>query len=480
MRLNAIVDPERANGRSLAELTRMVVAGGATLIQLRDKHGATRQMIEEARAIKAVLAGTGVPLVINDRVDVALIAEADGVHVGQDDMRVEDARRLLGPKAIIGLSIKSVALAERRAARCARLRGRRRGLCHHLEGQSESADRHRGPYARSLRRSARASAICRSAASPGIDATQCGGCDRGGRRRRRGDLRALRCRPIRRRGTRAARHRRRGAEGAVDDRHRRHHRGLGLGGGAGIQADLKTFSALGVYGACVITALTAQNTQGVTGIHDVPPHFIAQQIDAVFSDLEVNAVKIGMLSVPVAIAAVAAGLERWRQTNVVLDPVMVATSGDRLLAPAAVETLKRELIPRALVITPNLHEAAALHGTPLAANRRRDARAGGGAARARRQRGADQGRPRAARGRDRPPGHADAVARLTAENIDTKNTHGTGCTLSAAIAAGLAKGLRLAEAVTDAKAYVTAAIGAADELSVGHGHGPVHHFHAWW
>jgi thiamine-phosphate pyrophosphorylase len=111
LRLNAIVDPERANGRSLAELTRMVVAGGATLIQLRDKHGATRRMIDEARAIKAVLAGTGVPLVINDRVDVAMIAEADGVHVGQDDMRAQDARRLLGPKAIIGLSIKTVALA---------------------------------------------------------------------------------------------------------------------------------------------------------------------------------------------------------------------------------------------------------------------------------------------------------------------------------------------------------------------------------
>jgi thiamine-phosphate pyrophosphorylase len=111
VRLNAIIDPERANGRSLSELTRLVVAGGATLIQLRDKHGATRQMIEEARAIKAALAGTGVRLVVNDRVDVALVAGADGVHLGQEDMRVEDARRLLGPGAIIGLSIKTVALA---------------------------------------------------------------------------------------------------------------------------------------------------------------------------------------------------------------------------------------------------------------------------------------------------------------------------------------------------------------------------------
>src|SRR5438046_1608166 len=135
-----------------------------------------------------------------------------------------------------------------------------------------------------------------------------------------------------------------------------------------MQADVKTFSALGVYGASVVTALTAQNTKGVTAIHDVPPDFITAQIDAVFSDLDVHAVKIGMLSQPAVIEAVAAGLERWRQTNVVLDPVMVATSGDCLLAPAAVEVLKQKLIPRALVITPNLLEAAALLDAPVAAD----------------------------------------------------------------------------------------------------------------
>ena len=256
--------------------------------------------------------------------------------------------------------------------------------------------------------------------------------------------------------------------------------GSDSGGGAGIQADLKTFSACGVYGASVLTAITAQNTQGVTAIHDVPAHIIAAQIDAVFCDLAVNAVKIGMLSVPVAIATVAAGLERWRATHVVLDPVMIATSGDRLLAPEAVEVLKRELIPRALVVTPNLHEAAALTDTPLAQNE-------------------DEMRAQAqaliaigAKAVLIKGGHAQsadatdllvtpsAVARFTAEKIDTKNTHGTGCTLSSAIAAGLAKGQTLAEAVADAKAYVTAAIAASDELAIGHGHGPVHHFHAWW
>src|SRR5205085_4632041 len=142
--------------------------------------------------------------------------------------------------------------------------------------------------------------------------------------------------------------------------------GSDSGGGAGIQADLKTFSALGVYGASVVTALTAQNTIGVTAIHDVPADFVTAQMDAVFSDLDVNAVKIGMLSQPAVIEAVADGLARWRQSAVVLDPVMVATSGDRLIAPEAIEVLKQRLIPLALVITPNLPEAAALLDSAVA------------------------------------------------------------------------------------------------------------------
>ncbi|MEX0840898.1 MAG: bifunctional hydroxymethylpyrimidine kinase/phosphomethylpyrimidine kinase [Xanthobacteraceae bacterium] len=251
-------------------------------------------------------------------------------------------------------------------------------------------------------------------------------------------------------------------------------------GGAGIQADLKTFSALGVYGASVITALTAQNTQGVTAIHDVPPQFIAAQIDAVFSDLNVSAVKIGMLSRPEAIEAVAAGLDRHKARNVVLDPVMIAASGDRLLAPEAVAVLRRLLIPRALVITPNLPEAAALLDAPLARTepemREQAEKLLALGARAVLIKG---GHAQGAESVDIlvEPG---AVARLAAARIATQNTHGTGCTLSSAIAAGLAKGLDLAEAVREAKAYVTAAIAAADRLKIGHGHGPVHHFHGWW
>jgi len=252
--------------------------------------------------------------------------------------------------------------------------------------------------------------------------------------------------------------------------------GSDSGGGAGIQADLKTFSALGVYGASVIAALTAQNTKGVSGIHDAPPEFVTAQIDAVFSDLKVDAVKLGMLSNAAVIAAVADGLRRYKQTNVVLDPVMVATSGDKLLKSDAVDNLRKLLIPMALVITPNLPEAAALLDTGIAADEA-----------AMRQ----QGERLLALGSKAvliKGGHADgaesvdlliepgAVTRLASPRFDTKNTHGTGCTLSSAIAAGIANGLTLADAVQTAKSYVTTAIAASDRLSIGSGHGPVHHF----
>jgi hydroxymethylpyrimidine/phosphomethylpyrimidine kinase len=251
-------------------------------------------------------------------------------------------------------------------------------------------------------------------------------------------------------------------------------------GGAGIQADLKTFSALGVYGASVIAALTAQNTQGVTGILDVPPEFITAQIDAVFSDLDVTAVKIGMLSQPAAIEAVARALVRYKQTNIVLDPVMVATSGDRLLAPAAIAVLKRMLIPRALLITPNLPEAAALLDAPIAQTEHEMQAQG--------QRliklGAKAVLMKGGHG-DGPEAvdfliEKDSVTRLAAVRTGTRNTHGTGCTLSSAVAAGLAQGADLLTAVRGAKDYVSAAIAAADRLRIGHGHGPVHHFHGIW
>lgn len=252
-------------------------------------------------------------------------------------------------------------------------------------------------------------------------------------------------------------------------------------GGAGIQADLKTFSALGVYGASALVALTAQNTTGVSAIHDAPPEFIAAQIDAVMDDLDVSAIKIGMASRAASIKAIAATLTRRAAQNVVVDPVMVASSGARLLSEDSVEALRARLLPIALVLTPNLPEAAVLLGEEVARDE---------AAMERQARKLLSLGPRSVLlkgGHGSGPDSVDLFVReggetirLASPRIDTRNTHGTGCTLSSAIAAGLAHGRPLVEAVRDAKAYVAAALAAGGELTVGHGHGPVHHFHAWW
>jgi hydroxymethylpyrimidine/phosphomethylpyrimidine kinase len=255
--------------------------------------------------------------------------------------------------------------------------------------------------------------------------------------------------------------------------------GSDSGGGAGIQADLKTFAALGVYGASVLTAITAQNTKGVFAVHEVPAEFIAAQMDAVFSDLDVRAVKIGMLGSAAAIAAVGAGLRRRRARNVVLDTVMVASSGGKLLHDDAVDAL-RALIAQAGLITPNLPEAAALTGTAQA----RDEEEMGAQAQKLLTLGAAAVLIKGGHGSGSESVdiliEVASRTRFAAPRIETRNTHGTGCTLAAAIAAGLAKNLSLVDAVRQAKAFVTAAIEAADRLEIGSGSGPVHHFHKWW
>jgi len=251
-------------------------------------------------------------------------------------------------------------------------------------------------------------------------------------------------------------------------------------GGAGIQADLKTFAALGVYGASVITALTAQNTGGVSAIHQIPADFVTAQIDAVFGDLDVKAVKIGMVAQLAAIDAIAAALARWSPQPIVLDPVMVASSGDRLLATDAVDALRAKLIPRASLITPNLPEAAALLDEPVAASEAAIESQGRrllalGCAAVLIKGGHGQGLESI----DYLVRGSGTIA-LAAPRLATGNTHGTGCSLSSAIAAGLAKGEDMEDAVRHAKTWVSAAIAAADRISVGHGHGPIHHFHRFY
>jgi hydroxymethylpyrimidine/phosphomethylpyrimidine kinase len=255
--------------------------------------------------------------------------------------------------------------------------------------------------------------------------------------------------------------------------------GSDSGGGAGIQADLKTFAALGVYGASAVTALTAQNTKGVFAIHEVPTEFIAAQMDAVFSDLNFGAVKIGMLGSAAAIATVSAGLRRHRACNVVLDTVMAASSGKKLFHDDAVGAL-RALIAQARLVTPNLPEAAALIGAKAARNEEEMY------AQAQKLLALGAGAVLIKGGHGGGPESVDILVegasrtRFAMPRIQTRNTHGTGCTLAAAIAAGLAKKLSLIDAVRKAKAYLTTALEAADRLDIGSGPGPVHHFYKWW
>ena len=255
--------------------------------------------------------------------------------------------------------------------------------------------------------------------------------------------------------------------------------GSDSGGGAGIQADLKTFSALGVFGTSAITAITAQNTTGVFAVEGISPANVAAQISVVLEDIPPQAVKIGMLATPEIIQAVADALSGY-SGPIVLDPVMVAKSGDALLAEEAQAALREILIPRASVVTPNLPEAARLLGT-TEANCPEDAIAQGHALRAI---GANAVLMKG--------GHASGdicidhlvtetgFTALSQPRIHTRNTHGTGCTLSSAIAAELAKGADLLTAVTKAQIWLHKAIAQADSLHIGAGHGPVHHFHEIW
>jgi len=256
--------------------------------------------------------------------------------------------------------------------------------------------------------------------------------------------------------------------------------GIDPSGGAGLLADIKAFSALGAYGCGVVAALTAQNTRAVTGIQEVPPAFLRQQLDTLFDDVRVDAVKIGMLASAPLIDTVADVLERVRPRFVVLDPVMVAKSGDRLLRADAVAALKLRLLPLATLVTPNLPEAADLLDHEVADS----PEAMRAAAQALHAAGAGAVLVKGGHGRSETLTDVlfDGVtwSEYVSRRVQTRNTHGTGCTFSSAIAALLPQRDTLAGAVADAHAYVAGAIRAADTLAVGGGHGPLNHFFPWW
>ncbi len=254
--------------------------------------------------------------------------------------------------------------------------------------------------------------------------------------------------------------------------------GSDSGGGAGIQADLKTVSANGCYGMSVITALTAQNTVGVTAIHPVPVDFVRQQLDAVLTDIGTDAVKIGMLFSPELIKCVAEQLRRFKVSNIVLDPVMVATSGDKLLQDDAIDALKEYLLPLADIITPNLPEAGVLHGRKIEHHAMVEQAAVDIAGLGCRNILIKGGHLQGEESDDLLYlGAEKRVVVLPSRRVVTQNTHGTGCTLSSAIAAFMASGKPVEEAVRQAKQYITAAIIRGADYQIGNGHGPVHHFH---
>jgi hydroxymethylpyrimidine/phosphomethylpyrimidine kinase len=260
--------------------------------------------------------------------------------------------------------------------------------------------------------------------------------------------------------------------------------GVDPSGGAGILADVKAISANGAYACAVVAALTAQNTVGVDGIFPVPPDFVRMQIDTLWQDVRIDSVKIGMVGQAPVITVVAERLAHWRPPHLVLDPVMIAKSGHGLLERAAVGALVESLLPLATMITPNLPEAGVLLEGRAPDNPKEMARC---AARLREKMAHAGERWVYLKGGHLPGGDAidllhdgDRMIELTAPRVDTKNTHGTGCTLSATLAALLPQSPDVPTAARRAKDYVTSAIANADRLDVGKGHGPVHHFHAWW
>lgn len=474
--LYLVTDPQLCGRRGVIETVRQAVAGGVTIVQLRDKDASDEMIIDQLVALSEVIAGRAL-LVVDDRVDAVLEARrrgarVDGVHVGQTDLPVAEARRRLGPDALIGLTANTPEHLEAvRALPAGTVDYVGIGVIH------PTTTKPNHPPALGA-----AGFAALAAASP-VPAVAIGGIGLD-------DVAALR----------AA-----GAVGvavvsaicAADDARAAAHElrrrwtgrtaprvlsiaGSDPSGGAGIQADLKSIAANGGYGMAAITALTVQNTQGVHGVHVPPASFLRAQLDALSDDIEIDAVKIGMLAGADVIRVVTSWLQEHRPATVVLDPVMVATSGDRLLDAAAEDAL-HALLPLADLITPNLPELAALTAETAVAD--------WPAALAQAQRlAAASGVLVLAKGGHLPGdetpdalvGADGVIAEFPGDRIPTQNTHGTGCSLSSALATRRAAGESWPQAIAQTRSWLRESIRAADLLDVGRGHGPISHFAGLW
>jgi len=458
--LYLITDDDR-DGR-LAERVRQALAGGARIVQYRDKCRPAAERLAAARQLAGLCRQAGALFLVNDSPLLAQQSGADGVHLGQGDGSVAAARALLGPERIVGVSTRTAAQARQAQSDGADYIGLGAMFPTGSKGDAELVGIER---LREVRTAVRLpvvaiGGITRENAGELIDA----GADAVA------VISAVMADPAPALAAREL--------ALLFNRRLPYPRGRVLtiagsdsGGGAGIQADLKTVTLLGGYGMSAITALTAQNTLGVAGIHAAPPEFVAQQIEAVLCDLGADVAKTGMLFSAAIIRAVAAAVEKYA-LPIVVDPVMIAKGGAALLQPEAVAALREELLPRTFLLTPNLPEAEALTGMRIA-----DETAMAEAARRLKRMGA---RHVLVKG-GHLPGEAvdlllagDALHRFAVPRVATASTHGTGCTFSAAIAALIAQGVPLAEAVGRAKIFVTRAIETA--LSIGAGHGPLNHW----
>ena len=462
MRLYAVTDRMWTGKQTLMEQVEDALKGGATCVQLREKELDEESFLQEAYEMKALCEKYGVPFFINDNVEIAIKCKADGIHVGQDDMEASNVRALVGEEMMIGVSVNCVeqALAAVQAGADCLGVGAMFSTATKLDADSVTFE--------TLRE------ICNAVDIPVV---AIGGISKENMMQLKGtdvDGVALvsaifgaenieeECKELRLLSEAMVRPEKRAVLSIA---------GSDCSGGAGIQAALKTMTMNGVFAMSAITALTAQNTIGVQGIYEVSPDFLGMQIDSIFTDIRPDAVKIGMVSSVELIEIIAEKLKEYKAENIVIDPVMVATSGSALMKNNAVSALAEKLLPLAAVVTPNIPEAEILSEMKIENEKDMEEAA--------KKIGDTYGCAVLVKG-----GHSinDANDLLYhdgtykwfyGKRIHNPNTHGTGCTLSSAIASNLAKGYSLEDAVKKAKAYISGALSAM--LDLGAGSGPMDH-----
>lgn len=464
-----VLDAPFLAGRTPAEAAQAAIDGGATFLQWRDKAGTTP--IGSVAAAREVARRARVPFVVNDTIELARVVDADGAHVGQGDASVQAVREALGAGAIVGLSASTAAELEASDFTGVDYLG-----FGPVFPTATKADAAPASGLEALKEAVALSpvpvvgigGITESNAAEVVEAGAAGAAV----------VTAVLSAPEPAEAASALSStvRRARALGGLAPPNVLSIAGSDPSGGAGIQADLKAISANGGYAMAVLTALTAQNTCGVRGVHAVPPAFVTEQLEAVFADVHVDAIKVGMVGGSDTIRVVAAALRQSGVRHIVVDPVMIAKGGHALLADEDVAVVREELVPIAYVLTPNLPEAAALLGAETPTTR-------------------EAMEPIAEGLLELGPtyvllkgGHLEGAESpdllvgpgvkqwFESVRVETSNTHGTGCTLSSTLATQLALQPDVASAVVQAKAYIEGAIAAADSLDVGQGHGPVQHF----